>query len=259
MILDASYPIRQLMHEDTSIKDAERAMVTGGMRLSKPLAQLKDYSRVTWHVMKAAGGRSSMNKAFRDTERRPRVVTFDVADVIRQVPADESVLVFVYKHRGRKNPDFKAELLADLHKAGINTDTTVEVPQPNGTVEVRKRINVATWGNETGANAWAHCKHVVMVGILQKDRKLLEALMAGQRNDLDTELTGAELYRVVDSESAHLAHQAASRSAMRHVDNGMAREAHVWVMHRRAEELRRHVQQVQASATWKTCTQSLTP
>jgi hypothetical protein len=250
LILDASYPIRELVRIGEGIKDAEAPMVSDGMDLNVPLANLKDYSQVTWHMMNGPGGRSGITPAFRSREQ---AVQQDVLDVVKAIPEDESVLLFVYKARkGSEGVDFKGVLLDFLGQSGIDTEATVPVPAPGNPGETiqRPRINVSTWGNETGSNAWTHCKHAILVGILQQDRQRVEALMCGQQNDMDAVVTQGQVTAVLDSETAHVAHQAASRTALRHVVNGKAGEAHIWAIHPRPDELKSYISKVQCHAVW---------
>jgi hypothetical protein len=137
IILDASHPIRRLVHLDATIRDAgelPQVKRCGG------LANLKRFDQVAIHQMFAGGGRSTMAADF---SRAPgeRCVTREVAEVVRSIPETEAVLVFVYKDRD--GVQYRKALIDDLEAAGISTTAKVTVGDTQ-----RDRINVLTWGNE---------------------------------------------------------------------------------------------------------------
>ena len=59
IVLDASYPIRELVKADRTIRDAETDLPEV-QRIGVPLSQLKDYGDVVLHQMLVASGRDAM-------------------------------------------------------------------------------------------------------------------------------------------------------------------------------------------------------
>ena len=82
IVLDASYPIRELVKADRTIRDAETDLPEV-QRIGVPLSQLKDYGDVVLHQMLVASGRDAMRK---DYERDPwdRRVTKEVVEVVKR-------------------------------------------------------------------------------------------------------------------------------------------------------------------------------
>jgi hypothetical protein len=79
----------------------------------------------------------------------------------------------------------------------------------------KRRVNIATWGQETGANGWSHCSHVFLAGVLQlPDHYLFGGYLAAQ-DDLEADYTTSRQHDLNVSESAHLIYQAISRGTCR--------------------------------------------
>ena len=228
LILDASYSIRELCKADATIKDAEKHL-DPVKRIGKPLSQLKDYSDVELKQLFIGGGRDSMG---RDYSQDPwdRRVTKEIVDVVKTVPADQSVLIFVFKSRVG-SPDFATITLSALQQAGIDTRAKV-VAIENGTTVQRDRINVATWGMETSLNSYAHCQNVILAGVLHRSTLDLAGVYLGQRDDLKSVVTADMIRRLVNSEVCHCIYQALSRGTSRVIDNGKARPMKGWVIHK---------------------------
>jgi hypothetical protein len=205
LILDASYPVRELMKLDDTIENIGESFKLG---TSVSLDKIKNFSKVKINHMKAGGGRASMEKAFGDTK-----VINDIVKVILETPEDDDVLVFVYK---KKKLDMKMKLLKALRKAKVNTS----------------RVSIATWGQETSSNEWANHKHVILAGILQQSHQQLAAAYIGQVDNLYTEINYKKHIKPIAlSESTHLAYQAASRGHCRIVDKGEAGDMTLWLIH----------------------------
>lgn len=239
VVLDASYPIRQLVQLDRSIHNAERALPE--MQRLAPLAALKRYDRVHIHHMRAGGGRDTVSKDFQQ-EPSSRLICQDILQVIQKLPAEESVLVFVYKRREGEKLDMRDILLRELKKAGIDLQAEV-----NG----RRRINVITWGMETSLNGYAHCRHVILAGVLQRSSVDLAASYCGQADDLGAILSRKDLDAVTASETAHLIYQAASRGNCRTVnEQGQAGKMDLYLIHRR-NDIQPLLCQAMPGAVWK--------
>jgi hypothetical protein len=122
----------------------------------------------------------------------------DTVEVIKHIPAGEGVLVFVYKEKDGRDPE--KVLNIELAKAGL---------------EDREDLYIETWGNETSQNRFAHCNHVILVGILHRDLSDLAALYASQLVKFDTMVECETLKELCLSERSHCAYQALSRGIMR--------------------------------------------
>lgn len=216
LVLDASYPIRELIHMDNSIHDAEEKLPYL-QSLNTPLSQLKDFSNVTVKHMNAVGSRNSMTREFQQ-QHSDRKVLVDICDVVKSIPPNESVLIFTFKKRTKKEVDFKLTLEKTLGHIGVNSNQTIQF---NG--EVRQRINIITWGMETSLNDFNHCQHVVLLGVLHRAPIELSSSILGQSDDLKLPVANQDIYSIQKSELAHLIYQAASRGACRTVEDGYAK------------------------------------
>ena len=197
LVLDASFPIRKLCHYDTTIKSAET--LPGLKRDGVPaFHSLKKFDNVELFRLKSYGGRFSMEKRFKD-----RQMAKEVVQVLKTIPADEAVLLYVYKMNQPGGIDYKKILLAEISKAGIDTDAV--------TKDGKERIVVSTWGNETSLNCYAYCQHVFLVGILHRDDTEIMGQYLGQIDNLQGEISKTLTSDLSLSERAHLAYQALSR------------------------------------------------
>lgn len=223
VILDASFPIRKLTRLDKTIHDAERVLPEL-KRLGASLSALKRYDDVTVYQWFRGGGRGAMTDDFAQPVGK-REVAREIVEVVRSVPVDESILVFVFKARGGSDKvDFAKTLLRDLEEAGI--DTQARTPQG------KPRINVLTWGNETSLNDYAHCAHVVLAGVLQRSSIDLAASYVGQVNDLSARVTQDQVKDLALSEVCHLVYQALSRGSCRVIDKGRAKRMTAYIVHK---------------------------
>jgi hypothetical protein len=169
LVLDASFPIRKLCHYDHTIKSAE--MRPGLKEAGVPAFHtLKRFDQVKLYRLKSYGGRYSMEKRFKD-----KTMAKEVAQVVKDIPADESILFFVFKQNQPGSVDYKKVLLAELAKVGIDIDAEI-----NG----QPRLTVQTWGNETSLNHHVHCRHVFLVRILHRNDTELMGQYLGQIDDL---------------------------------------------------------------------------
>lgn len=225
LILDASYPIRDLIKLDSSIKDAEKELPylqSLGLSLSK----LKRFDNVRVKQMYAYGGRTSMTKEFNRPAKDWRVIN-DVCNVVTSIPKNESVLIFTFKEQVGQDVKFTGKIIQALSKAGVNCEATV----PYQDIQ-RKRINIVTWGMETSLNDFNHCQHVILLGVLHRSRIDLASYMVGQSDDLKLPVDTSEIMNIQRSELIHLIYQAASRGSCRTVDNGYAKPMTLYLVHK---------------------------
>lgn len=218
-ILDASWWIRELERLDDSI--------TSNTYFIHP--HLKRYDNVTIHQMQFSGSRSNLT-ADMSGKAEQRKVSKELAAVIKAIPSNEAVLIFTYKRQGNR-VDFVKTLKTDLNQLGVDTEATLDITRSNQ-IETKPRINFLTWGSETSLNEYSCSSNVILAGVLHRSHVDLAAAIAGQSDDLKSDIQYGDIMRVQDSEIAHLTFQALSRGSCRKVNNGYAEPMKVWVIHR---------------------------
>jgi hypothetical protein len=239
IVLDASYPIRQLEKLDGTLKDAETLPFCQRERIS--FDNLKRFDLVTLYRMANRGSRSN---AVEDKTKMRRFMQ-DTVEIIKSIPADEGVLVFVYKEKHGKDP--KSVLESELEKAGIDTETMLTLK--NG--KQARRLTIETWGNETSLNSYAHCKHVILVGILHRDLSDLAAQYAAQLDNFSTKVDGETLKTLCLSERAHCAYQALSRGCLRVMGEAGQASTMTGYIIEFEEGLEAELNTVMQGATWR--------
>lgn len=239
LVLDASQPIRKLVHLDSTIQDAERVL-PAMQTLTTPLSQLKRYDRVTLHQQFAGGGRSTLEKDFAQKYRVDRKVTRSIVEVVRQIPQGDSILIFTYKGLVYGGASYTDILLRDLQEAGV------EMTLPDG----RRRIDVLTWGHEASLNSYSHHRHVILAGVLQRNPVDIAGAYLGQKDDLQAAMNQDIVRELLLSEVCHVVYQALSRGHCRIVDDSYAGEMHGYLIHR-DEAIRGELEKVMPGAVWK--------
>lgn len=240
LVLDASQPIRKLVHLDQTIRDAERALPLL-QSLGTPLAGLKQWNRVTLHQQFAGGGRSTLEKDFAKKYRTDRRVTKSIVEVVRQIPPEDSILIFTYKGLVYGGNSYKDIVLRDLQASGV----PVVLPDKK-----TKRVNVLTWGHEASLNSFSHCRHVILAGVLQRNPVDLAGAYLGQKNNLTAKVNHDTIRELLLSEVCHVVYQALSRGSCRVVTDGQAGEMHGYLIHR-DEAIRGELEKVMPGAVWK--------
>lgn len=200
VILDASFPVRALIHFDTTIKNAETFLNLKSQGVN--FATIKKFDHVELFRLKSYGGRSSMEKRFKDRQMAKEVVA-----VVKTLPETDHILCYVYKQQQLGGCDYSKILKSELERAGVDT----------------RRVHIDTFGNETSLNSYGHCQHVFLVGILHRDVTQLVGQYLGQIRDITGEVSKELADDIHLSERAHLAYQALSRGSCRFVDHGQAR------------------------------------
>ena len=200
VILDASFPVRKLCHYDSTIKNAETFLNL--KRQGVDFATIKKFDHVELFRLKSYGGRSSMEKRFKDRQMAKEVVA-----VVKTLPETDHILCYVYKQQQLGGCDYSKILKSELERAGVDT----------------QRVHIDTFGNETSLNSYGHCQHVFLVGILHRDVTQLVGQYLGQIRDIKGEVSKELADDIHLSERAHLAYQALSRGSCRFVDRGQAR------------------------------------
>jgi hypothetical protein len=240
LVLDASQPIRKLVHLDQTIRDAERVLPLL-QSLGTPLAGLKQWSRVTLHQQFAGGGRSTLEKDFAKKYRTDRRVTKSIVEVVRQIPPEDSILIFTYKGLVYGGNSYKDIVLRDLQASGV----PMVLPDKK-----TKRVNVLTWGHEASLNSFSHCRHVILAGVLQRNPVDLAGAYLGQKNNLTAKVNHDTIRELLLSEVCHVVYQALSRGSCRVVTDGQAGEMHGYLIHRDGA-IRGELEKVMPGAVWK--------
>jgi len=239
LVLDASYLIRDLVRKyDNKITE-----------LAKSTRFKVDYRNVTLHQIKKPGGRSMMEKCFSKNPDK-RVLSLEVAEIVKSIPPDEGVIIFTYKHK-KRGANFPKLLRDDLEYADIDVDATVKVWERGQEVS-RPRLNFLTWGQECSLNNYSWCSNIILVGILHRSHLEIGALMTGQADDLRLEINRGQVHEVVRSEVCHCFYQAVGRSYARIVKNGIAGRVNVWFIDKN-NRIREKIDEARAlpGAQWK--------
>lgn len=230
VVLDASYPIRELAQLDPSVRQAGDA------------ENLVSYERVVVHQLDHGSGKTSVNPEF-DKPRGRNKIARELAEVIKGLPENEAILLFTFKPKGKTNHQRLLE--RELEGDGIDVDAKVLV---NG--ELKPRFNWLTWGQETSLNSYAFCSNVFLVGILQLPIIEIGGSIAGQTGDLLRPITNAEIREVLQSEIAHMVYQALSRGSCRILQSGAASPMKVWLFHPEREDLQGRLAKVLPEVQW---------
>jgi hypothetical protein len=234
VVLDASASIRMLQTMDPKLIVAD-----------VPTAA-KRWDNVTIKHMRVPGGRTSIEGHFRKP-RESRWIPKELARIIKGAPAYEGVVIFSFKHRGEKDVDVLGTLMSDLEHHGVDLGAKVKDAKGNE----KDRVLTATWGMETGLNTFAHCKHVILLGVIRQDWKDLVASIIAQKRDLLVEVTTDEVAAVAATEVAHVVYQALSRGHARVVEGGQAGEMAGYIIEEdRQDRLKDDLDPVMPGATW---------
>jgi len=230
LILDASYPIRELVLLDKTIVDATPAYVRN----------VKTFNKVSIRCMNLASGRESMSNNFSNPYLEQRTVSRELIEVIKAVPDEKSVLIFTFKPRAGE-VDIPETICRDLSGAGID----IRAKTPEG----RSRINVLTWGDETSLNHYAHCEVVLLVGLLHLPCLDIASRIIAQQDDLAAPASNAVVTQMIRSEIAHSVYQAISRGSCRVVENGEAKGMEVYLFHK-GHALQETLESIMPGVNW---------
>lgn len=206
VILDASHNVRLLAQMDDSIRTV-------------PIKDMITYENVKLHQLWYPSGRTTMEREF-GYSRGKRKVSKEIADVIKGIPEDEGILIFVFKKR--LWIDHRERLLCDLQNDGIDIDAQIDG---------RPRIVVLTWGNETSISQYSYCSHVIFAGVLHRSHLDIGAEIIGQRQDLLSYVNNDLIRKVVQSEIVHCVYQAMSRGSCRVIRGSKTKTMTVWLIH----------------------------
>ncbi len=227
VVLDASYPIRELAHIDDSIQ-----MVETGFK--------KSYEDVRVHCLESRSGRSYIEGEFEHGYNN--TVASEVCEIVEQVQRSkpgEGVLIFTFK---KKKIDIVEGLKTALRNAGVD----VEAKDAEG----RNLINFLTWGMETSLNSYSHCEHVIFAGVLHLPLSEVAASAVGQKRSLEASIEEGEINRIHFAEQAHFLYQALSRGSCRHTDTGKALAMDVYLFHHHLNVIQPLLSEVMPGVQW---------
>ena len=213
-ILDASYPIRELVKRDEKLRmdGFFQTMLTESL-------MLKSYEDVTLHRMHAHGSRDAA-----EDEVKSLKMAKEVVEVVKTIPEDEGICIFTFL----PNPPFSnqaAQLKTLLASSGV--DLAAKVKDHRG-IE-RSRFAWRTWGQETGSNTASYTKNVILMGVLRRKRTEFHAASVGQSRNLTTHISSEDLSRDESTELTHYIYQASLRSCARLVSDGKALRSNIWL------------------------------
>lgn len=228
LILDASTPIRDLIHLDKTIHQDEDFR---GL-------EVKRYDQVRVFQMLAPGGRTSMTSSFKAGAAEKRGYSREVVEVVKSHPNAKGILLFTFKKR---DVDFSKALLDDLKAAGIDTSRETPAGKP--------WLNALTWGDETSLNRYSHCDVVIMCGVLHRSHLDLSAAVVGQADDLSRVVSHSVVEQMLRGEIAHLIYQGASRGSCRITNDGQAGAMSLYLIHKDAA-LQTTLKPVMPGAQW---------
>lgn len=236
IVLDASYPIRQLEQLDQSIRPAP------GFN-----GAIKRHDNVVINHLRHGCGRTTIERSFDAETAEDRQVSRELCDVIKGIDPDEGVIVFTFK---ADKVDMREVLERDLKAADIDTKTMLK-PASDGSV--RPRFRFLTWGQETAINDHCDCPNVVFAGVIHRSEIDLAAAILGQQDNLLAPVLGTQLVEVRRSENAHALYQAMSRGSCRETVDGQAKPMRVWLIHydKRLPDL---IDKVMPGVRWETWT-----
>jgi hypothetical protein len=237
VVLDASYPIRQLERLDRSIRPAPDYN-----------GAVKRYDNVVIKHVRHGCGRGAMERSFDHEDAEERRVSQELCDVISRIDPEEGVIVFTFKDTG---VDMRGALQRDLKAAGVDTRAMLKPLADDE--KPRPRFRFLTWGQETATNDHSDCPNIVFAGVIHRSETDLAASIVGQQDNLLAVVPSKQITEVRRSECAHALYQAMSRGSCRETVNGQATPMRVWLIHY-DNHLRDLIDKVMPGVRWETWT-----
>jgi hypothetical protein len=255
VILDASFPIRELEQADSTLKQVEGVSF-----------DFKRYDNLTIHQWCHASGRDSMRKDFHGASTlksdwlSQKMAEQKVAKKVAQtaaaeVPLNEAMLFFVFKPEQSSQAAYSSVLKHQLVKQGIDLQGTVSVTEfdaQGNAVQVQKpRVSVLTFGQETGINDYSYCQNVFLVGMLHREESDVVAQYVAQCNGSEREHHDTHTaHRLVQSEIVHTIYQALSRGRCRVTVDGQGLPMKAWIIYKE-KTIRQSLEVVMKGVQWK--------
>jgi hypothetical protein len=237
VVLDAGHVVSRLVALDPTIKRDEWFQAQ-----SDKAVPLKTYQDVVVHFARDKSGRASMEEAFGKRKFARDSLPAQVIKTIADIPMDEAVIIFTFKHKRRNKADIPSIIRHELRYAGIDPDAVL----PDG----KPRLTILTWGQHTSLNEYAHAQNVIFAGVLHLEDEMLLAWAVGQTGELLTPLDGR--FNVGDIKRGEIAgtlYQAMSRGSCRFTQDGKARPMKVWLIHH-DDKIKGELERVMPGLSW---------
>ncbi|MET0116506.1 MAG: DEAD/DEAH box helicase family protein [Sedimenticola sp.] len=227
VVLDASYPIREIGKLDDTIE-----MEDVGFQ--------KDYSSVQINHFQSRSSRYFVEGEF--SKGLDNALASEVSQIVSDIQEkhpDEGVLLFTFKAR-------KIDVVEKLKSVFKENGVDIEGVDDKG----QKLVNFLTWGMETSLNSYSHCKHVIFVGVLHLPPQEVAAKVVGQKRDLEAVFQKGDIERIHLHEQAHMIYQALSRGSCRHTVEGKAEPMQAYLFHSKIPDLREILKGVMPGVRW---------
>jgi hypothetical protein len=252
IVLDASDPVREIVHHDYRMTRAEDVVpcLEKFRAISGGLSSIKRYDNVTIHFASGKAGRRAMHAEFSQGAASALMKKF-IHEVKQKPPAKWLALVF--KQQDSSDISYSDALFKAAEAAGIDPyDGLFDKPTTAHDSPVG-RINVLTWGLETATNSYQACDHVALLGVIHQRTEVMAGQYLGQVDNIRAPGVAGLVNRLVKAECLHSIYQAMNRGSMRRtvVIDGVAQAAPCEVYIRHSDsDLREKIEKVLPGATW---------
>ena len=246
IVLDASDPVREIVHHDYRMTRAEDVVPCLAKFRNIPggISSIKRYDNVTIFFAKEGAGRSSMADEFKRGAGSPLLQKF--VRLVKNKPSSR-LLTFVFKQRDDKDVRYSSILLDTVTKAGVDPYEGITDGSP------ACRLNVLTWGRETATSDYQTCDVVALLGVLHMRSDVMAGQYLGQLDDINAPGIAGIVQRLIHAECLHMIYQAINRGSMRKtvVIDGVSQAApcEVYVLHS-DPDLRAKIERVLPGARW---------
>lgn len=212
-ILDASFPIRTLLHHNSSVTVEE-------------IKATKDYSPVMINHFHYGSGRQT-------TTEKLKAVGGEVIEICKRHDG-EDILIFTFKEKDKG--DLVERMKEQFRREGVPLH----------------RLHFLTWGYETSINRYSHCSVVIFAGVLHREDLSLSADIIGEAQDLGYPVHQRNITNVKNGEMAYSIHQALSRGTCRVTKDGKAlpMTAYMW-MAKGLDQIKESISEVMPNVQFK--------
>lgn len=191
VIFNASHSINPLEKQDPKIKEIK-------------MKNNRSYKNVNINTWNLASGKDSIETALMNSSIRSKYLE-PICDVLKNIPEGERAIIFYRKPSSDKR-DIKAVILKELEVLGVNVSEKVGI---------YSKYEFVTWGNHKATNSFSDCKHIVMVGQLNRDPLQYKAELKGQSGSLKSYISDELVNRYIQQETAQEIYQAILRGVIR--------------------------------------------
>jgi len=221
IVLDASYNIRWLSQASVKHIDNDRAYPvydTDAFKVS--------YRNVTVKQLQYGSGRETVTNIQKERKREDRLISLELAEVVRRIPEEQGVIIFTFKTRLSDKADLTGILKKDFQGLGIDTTATINIDG-----QQKPRFVWLTWGQETAISHYSYCSNVIFAGVLHRSLLDLAGTVIGENDDFTRNLSAKNLNAYKKSEIGHVIYQGGARSCLRIIIDGVAKETNIWLIH----------------------------